>query len=241
MATSTVSSLGGRPTTALLVDRDADTRTMYAEFLQRSRYNTDEAEDGREALAKAISLRPDVIVTETRLPGINGYDLCELLHKDVATRAIPVIFVTGDAFAGDVRHAADAGADAVLIKPCLPQQLLSEIRRLLSASLELRERGDAVRERLSQQIVKSDRLIEKSHANIRRVTLSRALNRRDTTTPPMRPPSLVCPVCDQPLRYVRSHVGGVSVRHLEQWDYFECSGGCGTFQYRERTKKLRSV
>ena len=52
---------------------------------------------------------------------------------------------------------------------------------------------------------------------------------------------LVCPSCDQALKYLRSHIGGVSARHLEQWDYFECPAGCGSFQYRERTKKLRKV
>ncbi len=71
--------------------------------------------------------------------------------------------------------------------------------------------------------------------------LSRAYDRHDTTEPPVAPPALVCPSCDQPLRYVKSHIGGVSVRHQEQWDYFECEGGCGTFQYRQRTRKLRRV
>ncbi len=54
---------------ALLVDRDADTRRMYAEYLKRSFCIIEEADDGRAALAKAISSRPDIIVTETQLPG----------------------------------------------------------------------------------------------------------------------------------------------------------------------------
>ena len=41
--------------------------------------------------------------------------------------------------------------------------------------------------------------------------------------------------------YRRSHVGGVSSKHSEQWDYFDCEAGCGTFQYRTRTRKLRKV
>jgi hypothetical protein len=47
--------------------------------------------------------------------------------------------------------------------------------------------------------------------------------------------------CDLTLRYLRSHIGGVNARNPEQWDYFECARGCGTFQYRERTRKLRKV
>jgi hypothetical protein len=54
-------------------------------------------------------------------------------------------------------------------------------------------------------------------------------------------PALVCPSCDRPLRYRRSHIGGVSERLSEQWDYFDCVQGCGTFQYRQRTRKVRRV
>jgi CheY-like chemotaxis protein len=100
---------------ALLVDRDSDTRKMYAEYLRLSSCVIEEAEDGREALAKAISHLPDVIITETRLPGISGFDLCTLLRQDEATCAIPIVVVTGDAFDTDVRRAQMAGADAVLI------------------------------------------------------------------------------------------------------------------------------
>jgi hypothetical protein len=71
--------------------------------------------------------------------------------------------------------------------------------------------------------------------------LSRTHHRHDTTAPPLTPPVLVCPSCDQPLMYQRSHVGGVSARHQEQWDYYECVAGCGSFQYRQRTRRLRRV
>jgi CheY-like chemotaxis protein len=228
---------------ALLVDRDPDTRKMYAEYLRLSAAcDTDEAEDGREALAKAMTRHPDVIVTETRLPGINGFDLCALLRRDTSTSAIRIIFVTGDAFETDVRRAERVGADAVLTKPCLPEVLLGEIRRVLRESMELRQRGAAVRARTRDQLEHSNELIERSQATaFKRTMLSRTHVREDTTEPPIVPPALICPHCDMPLRYLRSHVGGVSVRHPEQWDYFECTAGCGTFQYRERTRKLRKV
>ena len=119
---------------ALLVDRDDDTRQMYAEFLRHGPWTIEEASDGREALAKAIARRPDIVITETRLPGINGYDLCGLLRRDAATRDIPIIVVTADAYAADVQHARDAGADTVLVKPCLPEQLADEIVRVFEIS-----------------------------------------------------------------------------------------------------------
>jgi CheY-like chemotaxis protein len=216
---------------------------MYAEYLSMSAgCETDEAEDGREALAKAISRRPDIIVTETRLSGLSGFDLCALLRRDTSTSTIPVIFVTGDAYETDVKRAERAGADVVLTKPCLPDHLFDEMRRLIVRAHALRERGTAARSTMVQQLERSNELLDKSEAIFKkRVMLSRSHDRRDTTDPPIPPPALICPSCDTPLRYLRSHTGGVSVRHPEQWDYFECTAGCGTFQYRERTKKLRKV
>ena len=52
---------------------------------------------------------------------------------------------------------------------------------------------------------------------------------------------LVCPNCGHALDYRRSQIGGVSARNSEQWDYFDCAMGCGTFEYRQRTRKLRRV
>jgi two-component system cell cycle response regulator DivK len=227
------------PVAALLVDRDQDTRHMYAEFLSQSFYRIDEAEDGREALAKALGIQHDVIVTETRLPGISGLDLCILLRQDPATKRTPIVVVTGDALAADIERAERAGADVVLVKPCLPETLHGEIQRLVTQSAELRDRCRAVRERMHEQLAKSDVLLERSRT--RRKMLNSTLDRHDTTTPPLQPPALHCPACDQPLRYLRSHIGGVSALNAEQWDYFECGLGCGTFQYRERTRKLRRV
>jgi CheY-like chemotaxis protein len=229
-----------RPPVALLVDRDADTRRIYAEYLKRSFCIIEEADDGRAALAKAISGRPDIIVTETQLPGMSGLDLCSLLRQDAATRAIPIVVVTSDVFEVDLTRAWKAGADAVLAKPCRPEALLAEIQSLLQQSASLRERAGAIREKMRDQLAKSDRLIERSRA-VRRQNLSSLHSRHETTTPPVTPPVLECPLCDQPLRYLRSHIGGVSARYPEQWDYFECNGGCGEFQYRVRTRKLRKV
>jgi CheY-like chemotaxis protein len=79
------------PTRALVVERDADTRQMYGEFLRRSFCEIEEAEHGREALAKALARLPDDIVTETRLPGITGYELCRLLRQDALTRSTPIV------------------------------------------------------------------------------------------------------------------------------------------------------
>jgi len=227
------------PLVALIADRDAETRRMYAEFLALSDCRIEQAEDGRDALAKVFSRLPDVVVTETQLPGINGFDLCALLRQDTATRSIPIVLVTGESVDIDVERAETAGADAVLTKPCPPATLFAEIQRLVHLSADLRERSRAARERMHGQIARSETLLDRSRT--RRRMLNSAHTRHDTTTPPIAPPLLKCPQCDLPLRYVRSHIGGVTAQNSEQWDYFECVGACGSFQYRERTRKLRRV
>src|SRR5262245_174588 len=120
-----------RPVSVLLVDRDDDTLEMYMEFLRRAGWDVDEARDGREALAKAITSRPDVIVTATRLSGISGLDLHRIQKRDPAAAASPVIFVTGNAGELDIRRTLATGATRVLIKPCLPDRLMCEIKELL--------------------------------------------------------------------------------------------------------------
>jgi CheY-like chemotaxis protein len=239
---SRVASDAGRedaPLLALIVERDADTRRMYADFLTLSDFRTEEADDGRDALAKVFSYQPDIVVTATQLPGINGFELCALLRQDTATRSIPIVMVTGDALDADVQRAETAGADAVFAKPCRPETLFAEMQRLVHLSAALRERGRAARERLHGQLTRSGALLARSR--IRRTMLNSSHTRRETTTPPIAPPAVMCPQCDLPLRYVRSHIGGVTAQNSEQWDYFECTDGCGSFQYRERTRKLRRV
>jgi len=226
---------------ALLADRDVDSRQMYAEFLRLDAYEIDEAEDGREALAKALSRRPDVLVTETRLPYLSGFELCRLLRRDEQTRTMPIIVLTADAMERDVRLAVAAGADRVLIKPCLPEQLSEQISALLSYSSRLRERGAALRGRLHRQVARANELIEQSAENIRRRTRNRSFDRGVTMHPPVPPLELACPKCGKPMSYEKSHVGGVNEEHAEQWDYFNCfSCGC-SFEYRHRTRLVRQL
>lgn len=229
------------PPLALIAEHDPDTRAIYAEYLLMSSCTIEEADDGRDALVKALARRPDVIVMETLLPGISGFDLCALLREDRATRAAAIVVVTGDAFEHDIRRAQSAGADSVLVKPCLPETLLAEMTRVLDLSAELRERVRRVREKAGERRRWAARLIELADVNGLHMTPARAHDRRETAHPPIAPPPLVCPSCDVALRYQRSHIGGVSARHSEQWDYYDCPTGCGTFQYRQRTRKLRRV
>lgn len=117
----------------LIVEDDPETRHLYAEVFHRSGFETDEAHNGHQAFAKALALpRPDLILTDIAVPGLDGIELCRKLRADDRTRSIPVLAITGY----DDRHYPDrmrtAGADQVLMKPCEWDVLVSEARRLLT-------------------------------------------------------------------------------------------------------------
>src|SRR5689334_4839204 len=116
----------------LMVDSDADTRTMYGEFLSYSGFRVEQASEAQEAREKARLLRPAIITTEVGLAdGADDRDLCEWLKVDEETRTIPVVVVTAWVGERHVERARRAGCDTVLFKPCSPATLVSEIRKLL--------------------------------------------------------------------------------------------------------------
>ena len=115
---------------ALIVDQDDDTREMYALYLSAQGILVVEAHDGAEAVAQAQGLRPDIITTDLALRDC-GSGLCAQLKEHDTTKNIPVIAVTGRAMPTEIANALAAGCMAVLVKPCLPDELLSEIKRVL--------------------------------------------------------------------------------------------------------------
>jgi CheY-like chemotaxis protein len=116
---------------ALIVDKHADTREMYAMSLNLGGFDTVLAQDGVEAFAKAINLLPDIIATDILLPHLDGHELCRWLKQQPSTSNIPVIAVTGLAYPSDTQKALLAGCVSVLVKPCPADVVLAEIRRVL--------------------------------------------------------------------------------------------------------------
>jgi CheY-like chemotaxis protein len=115
----------------LVVDDYADNREMYSAYLRFQGLEVVEAANGAEALAHAFEHTPDLIVMDLSLPGVDGWQATRLLKADSRTKDVPVIAVTGHALAGAPEEAAEAGCDGFLTKPCLPEDLLREIHRML--------------------------------------------------------------------------------------------------------------
>jgi two-component system, cell cycle response regulator DivK len=119
------------PPLVLVVDDFQDNREMFAEFLSLSGFRVAEASTGREAIDRGFELLPDVILMDLSLPELDGWEATRQLKNDPRTRHIPIVALTGHALADHSREAREAGCDAFLTKPCLPEVLVVEIRRML--------------------------------------------------------------------------------------------------------------
>jgi two-component system chemotaxis response regulator CheY len=219
------------------VDADAETRALYRESLAGAGCEVVEASDGRDALAKALMHPPTLIITEIILPFIDGYELCQVLRRDRTTADVPILVVTTEARPAQIGRARKAGADVVMVKPTLFENILSEISRLVADSKNKGRRTTATSADAATRCDESDTRPDRSE---QKRILSRSYSRMTTRTPPASPPELRCPACDRYLKYERSEIGGVSERHPEQWDYYQCDS-CGTFQYRQRVRGLRRL
>ncbi|MCK6592300.1 MAG: response regulator [Polyangiaceae bacterium] len=123
----------------LVVDDFEDGREMYASYLRFSGYRVDEAADGQEALDKAFELLPDIILMDLSLPVKDGWQATRELKKDARTAKIPIVALTGHALEAHSRSAKEAGCDAFIVKPCMPMDLLNEIRRILDNSAKKKD------------------------------------------------------------------------------------------------------
>lgn len=114
----------------LLVEDHRDTRQMYVAFLSSS-FDMMEAADAEQALALIEERRPDLIITDLSLPGMDGFEFIARVRGEPATRDIPVISLSG--YSGDQheQRARAAGCDRVLEKPCLPDALARAVSELL--------------------------------------------------------------------------------------------------------------
>jgi two-component system cell cycle response regulator DivK len=128
----TNSAEGAKPL-VLVVDDYQDAREMYAEYLEFSGFRVAQAANGAEALDKAFALLPDVILMDLSLPIIDGWEATRRLKGDDRTRAIPVVALTGHALAGEGTGDQEVKCDAFVIKPCLPDTLVAEVKKVLAA------------------------------------------------------------------------------------------------------------
>lgn len=117
----------------LIVEDQRDLRHLYAEQLAQAGFDVIEAADGATAILRSREAVPDLVLMDLSLPGIDGWDATQRLKHDAATAAIPVIALTAHDGGDDLRRATDAGCEWFIPKPCPPDALITEVRRVLAA------------------------------------------------------------------------------------------------------------
>jgi two-component system cell cycle response regulator DivK len=117
-------------TTILYVEDNELNRKIVRDLLKRTKYRLVEAHDGETGVAKALEIKPDLILMDIQLPKISGLDATKKLRAEAATANTPIIAITSFALSGDDVKAKEAGATAYLAKPYSPFDLLNLIRKL---------------------------------------------------------------------------------------------------------------
>ncbi|MBK8741157.1 MAG: response regulator [Betaproteobacteria bacterium] len=117
--------------TILYVEDNEMNRKIVRGLLKRTTYDLIEAFDGEAGVAKALELRPGLILMDIQLPKISGMEAMRRLRAESVTAATPIIAITSFALSGDEQKAKEAGATAYLAKPYSPFDLLNLIRKLL--------------------------------------------------------------------------------------------------------------
>lgn len=122
------------PALILIVEDDRGTRLLYRDLLTESGFRTADAHNGFQALEKARELRPDAVLTDLAVPGMDGFEFCRALRQTDHMEHIPILAITGHAeYLEEPGRLRDAGIDRVLVKPCPPDVLVAELRRVLLA------------------------------------------------------------------------------------------------------------
>jgi len=118
----------------LVIEDQEDNRRIMHDLLTSAGYELIEAATGNEGVTMAEAHRPDLILMDIQLPGLDGYEATRRIKANPALRPIPIIAVTSFALRGDDIKAYEAGFDGYVTKPYVPRQLLAKIREYLPAS-----------------------------------------------------------------------------------------------------------
>ena len=128
--------------TLLLVDDAELFLAMEKSFLSRKALHLHSATSGPEALEKAIAAKPDLILLDLHMPGMDGDEVCAKLKADPATEKIPIMIVTSERNPETLKRCINAGCDRIIYKPFTRESLFGAVRELLVVTQRRFQRAD---------------------------------------------------------------------------------------------------
>lgn len=120
----------------LIVEDNPQTVKLIKFILEKNEYSTISAKDGEEGLQMAREKKPDLIVLDLMLPGMDGYRVCEILKANPKTKEIPILVLTALDTGADFEKALEKKADWYITKPFEPQHLLKRVNYLIEKRKE---------------------------------------------------------------------------------------------------------
>ena len=115
----------------LIVEDSADIADLVAHYLQRAGHDVDRLASGSAVTTRVRATRPDLIVLDLMLPGMDGLAVCQALRSNAATAATPIIMLTARSEEKERVHGLELGADDYVTKPFSPKELVARVGALL--------------------------------------------------------------------------------------------------------------
>ncbi len=140
--------------TVLVVDDESMVREVVGRYLRQDGFRVDEAADGPEALRRFAAARPDLVVLDLMLPGLDGLEVCRRIR---AQSNVPIVMLTAKGDETDTVIGLGVGADDYVAKPFSPRELLARVKAVLrrAAGPPIAAEGDAVR--FGSLVIRPDR------------------------------------------------------------------------------------
>ena len=127
--------------TILIIEDNPANLALVQYLLMKAGHQTHSAMDGEAGVRAAAQTRPDLIICDLQLPGLNGYEVLARLRSDPTTSRTPVIAVTAFSMPSDQEQVMTAGFDSYLSKPIEPETFVAQIERHLAPALRGAQRG----------------------------------------------------------------------------------------------------
>ena len=160
--------------TILIIEDDADIVELLQYNLSKEGFRVRVARDGDAGLQEARRYRPDLILLDLMLPGVDGLEVCRRLKRDDELATIPVVMVTAKSEESDVVTGLEMGADDYLAKPFSPRELLARVRAVLRRGQAAQEHeqarldlGGVVLDRVRHEITVDGKVVEFTRAEFR--------------------------------------------------------------------------